>query len=96
MHHTHTAHLCSSHVRTSHVCVTHVPGGCTFLGVVAFFLVVALCCRLMFGPRHKRNPTQNSEKIIEPTSAPLNIEMTTASGGAAALPGATSEEVQIV
>jgi hypothetical protein len=75
-------------------CVTHVPGGIFFLIFVAIFVVAGLLlCRVY---KKKRNPTQNSEKIIEPTSAPLNIEMTTASGGEAALPGTTSEEVQIV
>ncbi len=37
-------------------------------------------------PPKKTRPPKKSEKIIEPTSAALNIEMTTASGGEAALP----------
>jgi hypothetical protein len=40
----------------------------------------------------KSRPPQKSEKIIEPTSAALNIEMTTASGGEAAFPDTTAAQ----
>jgi hypothetical protein len=48
------------------------------------FGLIWCSCELI--ARKSRSP-KKSEKIIEPTSAALNIEMTTASGGeAAALP----------
>jgi hypothetical protein len=82
---------------TSHLaCVTHVPAGGVFLSFVGFWILFGLLvayCELAnrWCPKEKK-----SRKIIEPTSAPVNIEMTTASGGEAALPRDKGEEVQIV
>jgi hypothetical protein len=85
---------------TSHVaCVTHVPAGITFLAFVSFWILFGLLyayCELTNPGKRFRRKQKKSQKIIEPTSAPLNIEMTTASGGEAALPRDKGEEVQIV
>ena len=76
-----------------------------FLSLVGFWILFGLLyayCELTnrWCPKEKkwreRERERARQKIIEPTSAPLNIEMTTASGGEAALPRDKGEEVQIV
>jgi hypothetical protein len=83
MPHTHTA---IALLTSLDACVTHTAGGIgvlCFFGLMLLFGLIWCSCELI--ARKSRSP-KKSEKIIEPTSAALNIEMTTASGGEAALP----------
>jgi hypothetical protein len=91
MHRTLTPHIA---LLTSHVAsVTHDPAGVTFLAFVSFWILFGLVygyCELT--NRNRSRKQKKSKKIIEPTSAPLNSEMATASGGEAALPRTTAAQ----
>ena len=89
--HSHRKPLCATltpHIAllTSHdACVTHTTGGSTvlaFFGLVLLFGLIWCSCECK----------KKSEKIIVPTSAALNIEMTTPPVGEAALPDSTAAQ----